>query len=264
MRSPRILLIHTDAALLEDMVAAFELRLPQALVETSVSVSAVLDQIRAGTYHAIVIDMKMTMVNGSTLLCEIKKVRPWTPIVFMTGSDDDDRVKEAVKAGAYDCIERPVNPELLVLLVKRAIEANRLRDGVRDSALRIEKLPPSVLAGFGKILWAVRRVVDTDEDAKPAAFGGVTFALPAEAEYAKRNLENTTSCEHCEQIEDFLTMEVMNLESCLLSNKMVRTIRVDTPSVHKPSNTSRWGWGHREKPKRRCMGAPRPSQRPTG
>jgi len=259
MRSLRILLIHTDAALLKDMVAAFGLRLPQALVETSVSVSSVLDQIRAGTYHAIVIDMKMTMANGSALLCEIKKIRPWTPIVFMTGSDDDDRVKEAVKPGAYDCIERPVSPDVLVLSVKRAIEANRLRDGVRDSALRIEKLPPSVLAGFGKILWAVRRVVDTDKDAKPAAFGGVTFALPAEAEYAKRNLENTTSCEHCEQIEDF-----MNIESCLLSNKMVRTTRVDTPSVHKPSNTLRWGWGHREKPKRRCMGAPRPSQRPSG
>ena len=137
-----------------------------------------------------------------------------------------------------------------------------MRDGVRDSALRIEKLPPSVLAGFGKILWAVRRVVDTDEDAKPAPFGGVTFALPAEAEYAKRSLENTTSCEHCEQIKASLAMDGMNIESCLLSNNMVRTTRVDMPSVPNPSNTSRWGWGHREKPKRRCMGAPPPSQRP--
>ena len=264
MRSLRILFIHNDAALLEDMAAAFELRLPQAHVETSVLVSAVLDQIRAGAYHAIVIDMKMTVVNGSALLCEIKKVSPWTPIVFMTGSDDNDLIKEAVRAGAYDFIEKPVNPDLLVMSVKRTIGANLLGDGVRDSALRIEKLPPSVLTGFGKVLWAVRRVVDTDEDAKPAAFGCVRFVLAAEAEYAKRSLEHTTFCEHCAQIEASLSMEVLNIESCTLSNNMVRTTRVETSSVPNPSNTSKWGGGHRKKPQRRCKGASPPSQHPLG
>jgi FixJ family two-component response regulator len=67
----------------------------------------------------------------------------------MTGHGDDNLIKEAAEAGAYDFIGKPVNRDVLVLAVTRALEAHYWRKigkghpSTTDSLLRVEGLPPS-------------------------------------------------------------------------------------------------------------------------
>src|SRR5947208_4956014 len=61
-------------------------------------------------------------VSGLDLLQLWKKRRPDTQFILLTGHSSVNSAVEAIKAAAYDYVTKPVNPDELVLLIRRAIE----------------------------------------------------------------------------------------------------------------------------------------------
>jgi len=68
-------------------------------------------------------DLYMGDVSGIDLLQLWKKKRPETQFILFTGHSSIDSAVEAIKAGAFDYVTKPINPDELVLLIKRALEA---------------------------------------------------------------------------------------------------------------------------------------------
>jgi hypothetical protein len=125
-------------------------------------------------------------------------------MLFITGNDSEDLVYEAAQAGAYDFIKKPVNRDMLVLAVKRALEAHQWRrERQKDTILCAEGLPTSLsvqdfrdsLAPFGTILW-VRLVLDRFANGEAAAYGYVEFTTTAEAEQARSCIASTSLGQH--------------------------------------------------------------------
>src|SRR3954466_7614385 len=67
-------------------------------------------------------DLQMGDVSGLDLLQLWKKRRPETQFILLTGHSSVNSAVEAIKSGAYDYVTKPVNPDELILLIKRAIE----------------------------------------------------------------------------------------------------------------------------------------------
>src|SRR5215212_414980 len=67
-------------------------------------------------------DLHMGDVSGIDLLQLWKKRQPDTQFIVMTGHSSVNTAVEAIKAGAFDYITKPVNPDEIVLLIKRAVE----------------------------------------------------------------------------------------------------------------------------------------------
>jgi DNA-binding NtrC family response regulator len=67
-------------------------------------------------------DLHMGDVSGIDLLQLWKKRQPDTQFIVMTGHSSVSSAVDAIKAGAFDYITKPVNPVEIVLLIKRAIE----------------------------------------------------------------------------------------------------------------------------------------------
>ena len=67
-------------------------------------------------------DLHMGDVSGIDLLQLWKKRQPETQFIVMTGHSSVSTAVDAIKAGAFDYITKPVNPVEIVLLIKRAIE----------------------------------------------------------------------------------------------------------------------------------------------
>lgn len=70
-------------------------------------------------------DLRMGDVSGIELLQLWKMRRPETQFIVLTGHSSVSTAIEAIKSGAYDYVTKPVNPEELVLLIRRAIESVR-------------------------------------------------------------------------------------------------------------------------------------------
>src|SRR3989440_4430391 len=67
-------------------------------------------------------DLQMGDVSGLDLLQLWKKRRPETQFILLTGHSSVNSAVEAIKSGAYDYVTKPVNPDELILLIRRSIE----------------------------------------------------------------------------------------------------------------------------------------------
>jgi DNA-binding NtrC family response regulator len=83
----------------------------------------------------VLTDLHMGDVSGLDLLSLWKKKQPETHFVVLTGHSSIDSAVEAIKKGAYDYITKPVNPDELILLIKRAVDTRR-KDAEIDNLRR--------------------------------------------------------------------------------------------------------------------------------
>lgn len=85
-----------------------------------------LTKFKNGDWDLVLMDVRMPEMNGIEALRAIKEHDPKTFVVLMTAHANVQDAIAAVKEGAYDYIEKPVQPEKLVEMVTRAREASEL------------------------------------------------------------------------------------------------------------------------------------------
>src|ERR1700731_3764149 len=135
---PYILIVDDDTALLEALPQALSLRLTAVEVDTSDSALNALDLIAEHDYDAIVSDIKMPGMDGLALLAKIQELRPDTPTLLITGHGEHNLAIQALRGGAYDYIQKPIDRDDFVASLHRAIQARQLRRQVKDLLLALE------------------------------------------------------------------------------------------------------------------------------
>jgi two-component system, OmpR family, phosphate regulon sensor histidine kinase PhoR len=135
--NPRILIVDDDAALLEALPQALWLRMEGLQVDTCDSAPAALEKIQEIDYDAIVTDIKMPGMDGLALLREIREIRPSTPTLLITGHGERELTVEALRGGAYDFIQKPIERDYLVAALTRAFDKRRLDREVEEQNLAL-------------------------------------------------------------------------------------------------------------------------------
>lgn len=75
-----------------------------------------------GTIHLVLTDICMPPhLNGRILAGRIRASRPGTPVVYMSGFVDDDRVAEEIQGGQAHFLPKPFSPEALLSTVQQAL-----------------------------------------------------------------------------------------------------------------------------------------------
>src|SRR5258707_13244392 len=135
---PHILIVDDDAALLEALPQALSLRIPGVQVVTSDSTLEALERIQKYDYDAIVSDIKMPGMDGLALLTKIKELRPETPTLLITGHGEHEIAIHALRGGAYDYIQKPIDREYCVATLCRAIQTHHLQRQVIEQQRALE------------------------------------------------------------------------------------------------------------------------------
>jgi len=120
-----------------------------------------LELIGRGRYQLVLTDLKMPGADGLSLLRRIKSANPAVEVIVMTAYGTVETAVEAMREGAYDYIEKPIDPERLPLLVEKALEKQSLaEDNLRlRQAVRI-KDEYGDLIGKSQVMREVYRLVD--------------------------------------------------------------------------------------------------------
>jgi DNA-binding NtrC family response regulator len=145
MKTSRVLIIDDDSILLGTMAATLRLRLPDAQIETADSALASLERIRANEYDAIICDAHQPRLEGIGFVRAVRKIHPECPVLLLLEKHNEDLIAQAMNAGAYDVLVKPVEEGTLLFAVHRAIEASRLRCQVKREEARL-------LATLGRVL----------------------------------------------------------------------------------------------------------------
>ncbi len=90
---------------------------------------------RQRPYDLILMDVRMAGLSGIEALKEIKAYNPAIPILIMTAYSNVESAVEAIKAGAYDYLAKPLDFDDLKLTLERALDHTSLRD--ENKALRV-------------------------------------------------------------------------------------------------------------------------------
>jgi PAS domain S-box-containing protein len=135
----RVLLVDDDPALLEALPQALRLRMDGVSIDTSETALGALERIRTTDYDAIVSDIKLPGMDGLVLLTEIKRLRPGTPTLLITGHGERDLAVQALRGGAYDFVQKPIDRDYFVASLERAIGTRRLDRQVEEQRLALER-----------------------------------------------------------------------------------------------------------------------------
>jgi len=119
-------------------------------VTTAQSGEQALRITREHPFDLVLTDYKMAGMDGLTLLSELLKVDPSIIVVMMTAHGSVESVKEALRNGAFDYLEKPVDRDQLLKVVQDALgRLNRIDDEIIGQSEEMERVKKMILKVAG-------------------------------------------------------------------------------------------------------------------
>ncbi|MBI5050038.1 MAG: NAD(P)H-dependent oxidoreductase subunit E [Nitrospirae bacterium] len=100
-------------------------------------------------YDLVLTDLKMPEMDGITLIRWIKRAKPSTAIVIITGYPSQETIKDALELGIIDYVPKPFTPAVLIDVTHRAFEWVH---GKAQEEKPKEQFPPSMLAELERVI----------------------------------------------------------------------------------------------------------------
>jgi len=94
-----------------------------------------LERLQLQKCDLLIADLKMPEMDGIELLTNVKRQIPWVPVLVVTGYGDIPTAVRAIKAGAEDFIEKPLDKSTLISLVESILHDNELANTVAGRPL---------------------------------------------------------------------------------------------------------------------------------
>lgn len=181
----RVLIVEDELAHAEVLTEAMELEGYQ--VTAAVDGEAGLEKFQAGDPHVVVTDLKLGgAVDGLKVVEEVSQSGRSCEIVLITAHSSIDTCKTALRQGAYDYIEKPIDLDLLRAVVGRAArQVNSSRENRQLQERLEERFGFSGVVGQSpamlRVLDKVRRAAKSDVGVLLRGESGVGKELLAEA-----------------------------------------------------------------------------------
>lgn len=141
---PIVFVVDDDDAVRESigwLISSVDLR-----VKSFPSASDFMEQCLPGQAGCLIADIRMPGTSGLELQDRLNQRGCDIPVIIITGHGDVQTAVRAMKAGAFDFIEKPFNDQVLLDLVNRAVSCSveSLREQIEhaDVKARIESLTP--------------------------------------------------------------------------------------------------------------------------
>jgi len=155
----RILVVDDDAAMGETLAltlssAGFEPR-------RAGDAEAALRLLDEEPFDAVLADIRMPGTDGLALCRRVRERRPAVAVIVMTAFGDMDAAVEAIRAGAYDFLAKPLDDDALGFALDRAVERARLTEELRVVRRRLRAAEPfEELLGESRELRELCRLLD--------------------------------------------------------------------------------------------------------
>lgn len=145
VRVPLTLLVADDDLLLARLMKA-NLDLPgDTVTEIAGSGEEALARIARGGIDALITDLAMPGLDGIDLVRRVRETDRSLPIIIITAHATVERAVEGIRAGATDFLQKPVNVDALLTLVRRAVSERSVRE---ELSARSERRASATASGY--------------------------------------------------------------------------------------------------------------------
>jgi DNA-binding NtrC family response regulator len=126
------------------------------------------------SFDLIFCDIKMPKLDGLDFLSELKKEDIQVPVVMITGHGTIDTAVEAIKRGAYDFIQKPLDLNRVLVSTRNANKHDALVKETKNLKKKLNKVIGSNIIGESKSILEIIKMIDTvaPTDARVLITGG--------------------------------------------------------------------------------------------
>ncbi len=115
---PKILIVDDEESFVE--IIAERLSIRDYHVQTCFSGSEAVEKIKDSKIDVVILDVAMPGMDGIETLREIKRMKPLTEVVMLTGHATVETAIEGMKLGAFDYLMKPCDNKELIAKINEA------------------------------------------------------------------------------------------------------------------------------------------------
>lgn len=182
------------------------------LAENGEQALALLNQ---RTFSLILLDLRLPDLNGLDILAKVKESDDQPLVVIMTAYPEVRTAVAALKAGAYDYINKPFDLEDLQELIRRAVEIQRLR---RELAWRRAQSDTCVIEGLIGSSTAFKNMLDMT--ARIASAGKIPVLIRGESGTGKEHVAQAIHYRSSRAAGPWVTLNCSALPDGLLESEL--------------------------------------------
>jgi DNA-binding NtrC family response regulator len=113
------------------------------------------------TFDVIFCDIKMPRMDGMEALSKLKEKGIETPVIMITGHGNVETAVEALKKGAYDFIQKPLDLNRILVSVRNASNQQALQKETKTLRKKINKSAGSSIVGESNAIMDIKKMIDT-------------------------------------------------------------------------------------------------------
>jgi FixJ family two-component response regulator len=169
----------------------------------------------ASRFDCVVADIFLPRINGIELQERLRKVSEFASVVFVTGRGDFSIGMQAMRAGALDVLEKPVDEETLIGAIRRGVQISRARRAGHSQRVKLEERYRSL------------------PNRQRQVFKLITAGLLNKQVAADLGISERTVKVHRERLR-----QKMGADSVAELSRMAEALRVHSDGPHLPSTVS--------------------------
>ena len=159
---PKILAVDDDAGFLHSLESLLHYK--KYMVESFTNPLQAEKRFSEERFDCVLLDVMMPGLDGISLLKRLQERRPTVPIIMISGQSTIPKAVEAIKLGAFDFVEKPLDAERLLICIRNALdkrgwfeEKQHLLTQLGESYRLVGQSPP-----MQRILSQIRQVAPTN------------------------------------------------------------------------------------------------------
>lgn len=128
IKSLSILIVDDEAELRSSLKSILQTHMKdyQFHITEAANGKEALNAVQTQNFDLVLMDVRMPEMSGLEALEQIKSINPRTFVVIMTAHSNLQDAIKAIKSGAYDYLEKPIEPEKLAQIIQKALETQEM------------------------------------------------------------------------------------------------------------------------------------------
>ena len=168
----QVLLIDDERAIRRALREILEFE--GCVVEEAENGAQALEKLKTHTYELIFSDIKMPQMDGLELLDQILALGIETPVIMISGHGTVETAVGAIKKGAFDFIEKPLDLNRILVLLRQVKDRNLLLQETKQLKQVVKKIKGSAIIGESPEIEAIKTMIEkvAPSDARVLITGG--------------------------------------------------------------------------------------------
>jgi DNA-binding NtrC family response regulator len=172
-----------------------------------------VDQLSSNRVDVVLLDVVLENESGLDILTRIKAIDDRIPVVIITGYASIETAVRAIKNGAYDYLQKPLDLNKLMKVIENAIKLNELGDENRELRKRLGEYE-------GRIITSNAKMLELCEMARKIASTDLPILIVGENGTGKEVLADFIHMNSGRSAKEFLKINCASFPESLLDNEL--------------------------------------------